>query len=124
MSSIQDKSVKPSTDSASEVKEFFNNYFTKKISFTSNEVDAVIGFFEKRGFDKTAAISISSVLLQQAKVDNVNIFKLLDGLKGLTNIQLTKLVATILNANRSKVSNIGFKIENATETLEKRNINL
>ena len=31
------------SDSASEVKEFFNQYLTEKISFPSNEVDAVIG---------------------------------------------------------------------------------
>ena len=27
------------------VTEFFDNYFTEKLSFPSNEVDAVVGFF-------------------------------------------------------------------------------
>ena len=36
------------------VTEFFDNYFTEKLAFPSNEVDAVIGFSKKRGFDKLA----------------------------------------------------------------------
>ena len=37
----------PKSPATSEGKttEFFDKYFTKKLSFPSNEVDAVIGFF-------------------------------------------------------------------------------
>ena len=42
-------------DSPTLVKKFFNSYYTKPLEFNSNEVDATIGFFEKRGFDKTSA---------------------------------------------------------------------
>ena len=41
--------IKP-IDSGEEVKEFYNKYFTEKISVSSNKIDAVVGFFEKRGF--------------------------------------------------------------------------
>ena len=51
MSSITDPSIKQPTDSAGEVKEFFDKYFSKKIAVTSNQVDSVVGFFQKRGFD-------------------------------------------------------------------------
>jgi len=122
MSSITDASIRQPTDSAGEVKEFFNKYFSKKISVTSNQVDSVVGFFQKRGFDKNSATAIASVLLQQAKIDNVNIYKLLDTLGGLNEVSISKLVATILNTNRSKMSAIGFSVESTQETSEKRNI--
>jgi hypothetical protein len=115
----------PSTlknDSAAEVKEFFNQYLTEKISYPSNEIDAVVGFFENRGFEKSAAISTATALLQQAKIDNVKIFSLIDTLKGLTSVQLSDIVANVLNYNREKVSTLGFKVESKYEKLEKRNI--
>lgn len=122
MSSINDPSISQTADSATEVKEFFNKYFSKKISVTSNQVDSVVGYFRKRGFDTTSAVAVATVLLQQAKIDNVNIFKVLDTLQGLDQVQLSKLVATILNTNRSKTSSIGYKIENTAFTSERRNI--
>ena len=51
--------ISKNQDSAGEVKEFFNKYFTKQINFTSNQVDSVVGFFEKRGFEKQSAITAS-----------------------------------------------------------------
>ena len=122
MSSITDQSISTKVDSAGEVREFFDKYFNKKISLTSNQVDSVVGFFQKRGFDKNSATAVASVLLQQAKIDNVNVFKLLDTLTGLNEVSISKLVATILNTNRSKMSAIGFTVQSPQETSEKRNI--
>lgn len=122
MSSISDPSINKSNDSAAEVKEFFNKYYTEKISLSSNQVDSVVGFFRKRGFDQNAAISVSTVILQQAKTDNINVFKILDTLNGLSEVQLSKLVSTILNNNRSKISNLSFNESQSTVTTEQRNI--
>lgn len=122
MSSITDPSINKLPDSAAEVKEFFDKYFSKKISLTSNQVDSVVGFFKKRGFDTNSAIAVATVLLQQAKIDNVNIFQVVDTLQGLNEVQLSALVATILNTNRSRTSSIGYKIENTAVTSERRNI--
>ena len=60
------------------VKEFFDVYYSAPLEFPSNEVDAVIGFFEKRGFEKLSADTMASTLLRQAKIDNVKVFELLD----------------------------------------------
>lgn len=113
---------KTTTDSNQEVKEFFNNYFNDTISFPSNEVDAVVGYFESRGFDRTASISTASVILQQAKIDNVKVFELLDTLKGMTKVQLSYIVTEILNHNRSNTSSLGYKINTENSLAEKRNI--
>ncbi len=34
-------------DSAGEVKEFYNKYFSKQVNFTSNEVDSCVGFLTR-----------------------------------------------------------------------------
>ena len=112
----------PKSDSAEEVKEFFDQYQVQNISYPSNQVDAVIGFFENRGFEKNSAISVATVLLQQAKLDQVNVFELIDTLQGLNKTQLSSIIATILNYNRQKISTLGFRVENLAETAEKRNI--
>ncbi len=104
------------------VTEFFDKYFTNKLEFSTNEVDAVIGFFLKRGFDKSGAQSTSTVLLEQAKIDNVNIFTLLDTLKGLDEVQLSTVVAEVLNYSRESTSSIGFKRTATVDKIEKRNI--
>lgn len=108
-------------DSGEEVKEYFNKYFTEKISVSSNKIDAVVGFFTKRGFDEVSATNVAAVLIEQAKIDEVEIFTLLDTLKGLQDVEISGLVAEILNYNRSKSSIIGFKVERSTRT-ELRNI--
>lgn len=104
------------------VTQVFDNYFTKKLSFPSNEVDAVVAFFEKRGFQKSSAISTATVLLNQAKLDGVKIFTLLDTLKGLNEIQLSAVVTEILNYNRLRTSVLGYKITQSSEKIEIRNI--
>jgi hypothetical protein len=104
------------------VTKFFDNYFNETLAFPSNEVDAVIGFFEKRGFDKSAAISTATTLLNQAKIDNVKIFELLDTLKGLDDIQLSTVVTEVLNYNRLRTSTLGFRLTGSVDTVEKRNV--
>tara|TARA_B110000211_G_C13920864_1_gene482679 strand:+ start:280 stop:639 length:360 start_codon:yes stop_codon:yes gene_type:complete len=108
-------------DSSNKVKQFFNNYFTESISFPANQVDAVVGFFQNRGFDDASATGTATVLLQQAKIDDVNVFTLLDTLKGLEDIQISQIVAEILNYNRQKISTLGYKISISTR-VENRNI--
>tara|TARA_B100001287_G_C22641576_1_gene510438 strand:+ start:506 stop:892 length:387 start_codon:yes stop_codon:yes gene_type:complete len=114
----------PPKDQKSEqrVVSFFDNYFTKPIEVSANDYDAVIGFFSKRGFDKVAAASVGQALLTQAKLDSVNVFELIDTLKGLTEVQLSQVVAQVLNFQRNKSSTIGFKVEPTFEYGERRNV--
>mgnify|MGYP001201960144 CR=1 FL=1 len=110
------------TDSADQTKQFFNQYFSAPLAFSANEVDAVLGFFESRDFEKSAAQSIATVLMQQAKIDGVKVFELLDTLKGLNSIQLSNVVTEIMNYNREKISTIGYKIDEVADRTEARNI--
>lgn len=111
-----------SADSSTDVKQFFDKYFVHEVSFPSNQIDAVLGFFLKRGFDTDSARSTSIVLLNQARLDNVNVFTLLDTLKSLSDVQLSQVVAEVLNAYREKVSVLGYRVATIADTFESRNI--
>ena len=104
------------------VKKLFGQYFTGTQNFPSNEVDAVVGFFENRGFEKVAAVSTATTLLSQARLDNVKVFELLDTLKGLEAVQLSAVVAQVINYNRPSTSTIGFTRDSQDNLTEKRNI--
>lgn len=110
------------SDSAEEVRSFFDKYFTSQITFPVNQIDAVVGFFLKNGFDDQSAKSIAIVLLNQAKIDNVNPQQLVDTLKSMDGTQLSRVVTEILNLYRERSSSLGFKTEFTEETLESRNI--
>jgi hypothetical protein len=109
-------------DTLVKTKEFFFNYEKEAISYPSNQVDAVVGFFESRGFEKTAAISTATVLLRQAKIDGVNVMDLLDQLRTIDDIKLNNLIGAILNTNRSAISKLGFVAEPTAENVLTRNI--
>ena len=111
-----------SSDTSDEVRSFFDKYFTHQITFPSNQIDAVLGFFLKNGFDEQAAKSTSIVLLNQARIDNVNPMQLVDTLKTLNGAQLSQVVTEILNLYREKTSSLGFKILTIETTFESRNI--
>lgn len=111
-------------DSATETRNFFNNYFSAQVTYPAAEIDALVGFFTKRGFDDQSARSTAIVLLNQARLDNVKVFQLVDTLKGLTDVQLSQVVSEILNQTRQKTSALGFRLINLDETTESRNIRL
>ena len=104
------------------VKQFFDNYFVKPVSFPAGEIDATVGFFTKRGFDPSSAKSISIVLLNQARAENVSVFTLLDTLKALTDVQLSQIVAQVINGYREKTSLLGYRIAPVVDSYESRNI--
>ena len=101
-------------ESAEDVRAFFDKYFQHQITFPSNQIDGVLGFFLKRGFQEQAAKSTAIVLLNQARLDNVNVFQLIDTLTGLTDVQLSRVVTEVMNAYREKTSALGFKSINYT----------
>ena len=112
------------SDGSKEVRAFFDRYFQQQLTFPSNQIDAIVGFFEKRGFERMSSQSTGIVLLTQARVDGINPFKIMDTLKGLTDVQLSQVVTEILNTYREKSSVLGYKLIVDDETTESRNIKL
>lgn len=114
--------VEQNTDSAEEMRQFFDKYFLHQITFPSNQIDAVIGYFMKRGFDDQAARSTAIILLNQARIENINPFRLIDTLKGVTDAQLSAVVAEVLNLYRQRTSSLGFRSPVTQESFESRNV--
>lgn len=86
----------------------FDQYFQAPIDLNNNELIAMTGFFESRGFDKGSAESTALVILKQAKQDNYSSMQIMDTLTGLSNVEISGLVAEILNYNRFKTSSLGI----------------
>lgn len=109
-------------DSALGTRLYFNNYGALPVALSANDVAAAISFFESKGFDTDAAISVSAVLLDQAKADGLPIYSLLDTLKTFDQIGLSNLVSEILNNNRPSTSTLGYRDSSTTSNLQARNI--
>jgi hypothetical protein len=105
-----------------ENKTILDKYFQQEITFPAEQIDVVQGFFLKRGFAIDAARSIAIVLLNQARIDKINVFQLLDKLKEVNENQLSQIITDILNAYRDNSSSLGFKHIDQVNTLENRDI--
>jgi hypothetical protein len=110
------------TDSSEPVKQFFDKFYLRPVSFPAAQIDAVVSFFLKREFDDDSARSTAIVLLNQARNDGVDVFQILDTMKGLTDLQLSQIVAQILNAYRENTSLLGYRVASIENPFESRNI--
>ena len=86
----------------------FDQYFQAPIDINHNELIAMTGFFETRGFSKESAESTAITIIKQAKKDNYSSMQIMDTLGGLSNVEISGLVAEILNFNRYKTSSLGI----------------
>jgi hypothetical protein len=101
---------------------YFNNYGIIPVEFSANEVTAAVSFFESKGFDRDASTSVATVILNQAKTDGLPVYSILDTLKDFNGIQISALVATILNNNRPSTSSLGYKNPSSIQNKQTRNI--
>jgi hypothetical protein len=104
------------------VKQFFDKFYLREVSFPAAQIDAVVSFFLKRDFDQDSARSTAIVLLNQARNDGVEVFQILDTMKGLTDLQLSQIVSQILNAYRENTSLLGYRVASIENPFESRNI--
>jgi predicted P-loop ATPase len=100
----------------------FDQYYQAPVDVNNNELTAMIGFFESRGFAKDSAESTAIVILKQAKKDKYNPMQILNTLSGLDNVEISGLVAEILNFNRFKTSSLGVSELYAPADVVVRNI--
>lgn len=96
-----------SSSSSDQTVQVFNQYYQTPVSLNNNDLIAMTGFFEKRGFGTDAAESTALVILQQAKKDGFSAMQVMDTLAGLSPVEISALVAEILNYNRFKTSALG-----------------
>lgn len=101
---------------------FFNTYYEKPIEIDSGTYDAMTSFFSSRGFEEAASESVATIIITQAKKDGYNPLQILDTLKGLDSVEISALVAEIINYNRFKTSYLGYSLEFKVNHEIERNI--
>lgn len=106
-------------DSAAGTKLFFDTYGVRPLEISANDINSTVGFFTSKGFEDDAAIVTATIIIRQAKIDGVPVFTIIDSLKDLNGLQLSAVVAQILNKYRPTTSSLGFK----STTVVKENIN-
>ena len=114
--------VEKKSDSAVATKQYFDEYFDKPVQIDNNALVLFKSYFEKRGFDKASAETISAVINVQAKQDNLNPMTILDTLSGLDNVEINGLVTQILNYHRFKSSALGVYVAPTSSDEVQRNI--
>lgn len=100
----------------------FSSYYSAPIELNASAYAAMVGFFTDRGFDKSAAESITTIVMTQAKRDDYNPMQILDTLRGLDSVEISGIVAEILNYNRYKTSSLGTARPFQTNPEIQRNI--
>ena len=115
----QSSTSKSSSDATVAV---FDKFFQSPVEINAATLDAMTGFFQSKGFELVAAESTAVVIITQAKKDNLNPMEILDTLSGLTTVDISALVAEILNYNRYKTSSLGISQSISPIELVTRNI--
>jgi hypothetical protein len=100
----------------------FDNYYLAPIELSASTLAAMIGFFTKNGFDATSAETVAVIIMKQAKKDGYNPMQILDTLSGVTALEISALVAEILNYNRVKTSFLGYSKEFTPHDEVQRNV--
>jgi hypothetical protein len=98
----------PSNNSVDSVVNTFNSLYTLPIQLNAGAYNAMVGFFQNKGFDVVASQSITLVIMTQCQQDNINPMTIIDSLRGQDAAALSVLATQILNYNRFKSSYLGI----------------
>ena len=96
--------------------------YVENFQFKQNDIDAAIGFVVKRGFDRVASEDISYIILKQSVIDGVPSQSILDSLSKSSDVELSQLLALVINSNRYKTSKLGLRNQQISNSLVTRNI--
>lgn len=100
----------------------FDAYYTAPLELNASTLAAMVGFFTQRGFDPTSAETVAVIIMKQAKKDGYNPMQILDTLTGVDSLEISALVAEILNYNRVKTSFLGYSKEFTPHDDVQRNV--
>lgn len=84
-----------------------DEYYAKPFEIDAGTFNMMKGFFQSKGFDITAAETISVTLMKQAKNDGYNPLEVLSTIKTFDGVQLNTVISEILNYSRYKTSYLG-----------------
>jgi hypothetical protein len=114
--------VQKTPSSSNQTVTAFDTYFSQPLELSVDVLSAIEGFFAGSGFDEVSSKELAVIIMKQAKKDGYNPMQILDTLKGLDTIEISALVAEILNNNRFKTSFLGYALAFVANEEVKRNI--
>jgi len=112
----------PASNTSNPAATAYNNAYTRPLQLETNTYNLLKGFFESKGFDKTAAETIAVTFIRQATQDGYNPLDVLTTLKGFDQLKLNDVITQVLNYNRFKTSYLGNSTGFAPFTPVARNI--
>lgn len=98
----------PVSNNVDKTVQQYDKYYSNPVEIDSSIFAATKSFFTSRDFGEVAAETISTIIIRQAKQDGYNPMQILDTLRGLNSVDLSGIVAEILNYNRFKTSSLGY----------------
>jgi hypothetical protein len=106
--------LRTDTTNDDSIRLFFDNFGINPTELNSQDFNTIFSFFIKRGFEQSAALNVSALILKQARFDNVSIFEILDKIDKFDQVEISVLVAQLLNKNRVPTSVLGFKLRSSS----------
>lgn len=100
----------------------FEGYQNLPTAIDPTILGAITGFFTNKGFEQVTAEMLAETIAYQAKIDGYNAMQILDTLKGLDNVEISGIVAEILNYSRYKSSSLGYATKTMTHPEIERNL--
>jgi hypothetical protein len=114
--------IQKTPSSSDQTVEIFNNYYKLPVRINNNELIAMTGFLESKGFEPVSAESTAITILTQSSVEGYSAMQVMDTLKGLSSVDISGVVAEILNFNRLKTSLLGVKQDFSPSYTVARNV--
>lgn len=112
----------PSKQNKNATTEFFNNYFTEKLTTSSNVNDAVLGYFETITGNKDAAKVLADSVLYTALNQGLDPMSVIDEFRKLPPKELNAYLTMFLNFNRVDTSLLGISNQPQTNKYIQRAI--
>ena len=105
--------------------DIYNNSNRRDTSVSTNEYEAVMGFFLRKTNDnKTVSLSLVDAIMQIANIHNINPMGLIDELNfdnlSLTDVQT--IIISLINQTRNNTSILGFNKDRNSSPDVVRNI--
>ncbi len=104
-------------------KRYFNNFFVRApISFSSNQHDALLSFFEVVTNDEKAAKSIAAAVIYTGKRQGIDPMQILEKFRTLKGAELSRTLALFLNYYRYGSSLLGVSSINQSNMYVTRSV--
>jgi hypothetical protein len=110
-------------DSGERTQTFFNGYFDQTVNIQATEWEIVRGFFlEFTNNDQEAATALAEATITSALANEVMPVSVIEEIKGLTDLEIDSVLATLFNTTRRNTSLLGFRQPTKTNKFVERNI--